>query len=96
MYRLENWSTGVRNPYLAPEQQALYLHGDVYDRPSYEDGESISTTRIANVDGNVITTRSGSVYLLGEPDPKFIEYCKEQGVYVPTKEVPIKEIKNDN
>ncbi len=96
MCRLEKWYTRVSSPYAAPEQQAIYLHGEVFDHPSFQDGKTIGTSRIIDVNGNKITTKSGTMYLLGEPDPEFVEYCEENGVHVPTKEVPIKEIKNDN
>ncbi len=95
MYRLENWCTRINDPYAAPELQSIYLHGAVHDHPSFEDGKSISTSNIVDVKGNKITTSSGSVYLLGEPDLMFVAYCIENGVHVPTKEVPIKGIKNE-
>jgi len=90
-YRLENWCTrSDANPYLPPESQRLYLSGEVYNHPSYEDGHRISTSCINKIYGNVITTKSGTLYVLGEPDPDFIKHCKEVGCHVPTKEVPIK------
>ncbi len=95
-YRLENWCTRVSNPYQAPELQSLCLHGEVYNHPSYNEGEPIGTSNIVKVDGNRITTKSGSVYVLGEPAKEFVEYCKEIGCHVPTKETPIKEHTDDN
>jgi len=95
MYRLENWCVrSDANPYQPPEMQSIYLSGEVYDHTRWEDGERISTSNIKKADGNVITTQTGSVYTLGEPDPEYIKYCEDNGGHVPTKEVPIKEISN--
>ena len=94
MYRLESWSTDNGGPYIAPENQWLCLRGNVYNHPEYNDGRHIHTSAIKSVDGNKITTETGSVYILGEPEKEFVEYCKTRGGHVPTKEVPIKEISN--
>ena len=88
--RLENWSvTGSADLYTPPERQSRRLQGEVYDNPKFEDGERIYTSLIMVVDGNVISTRN-SVYTLGEPDPKYVEWCQENGHHVPTPELPIK------
>jgi hypothetical protein len=48
-------------------------HIDMHMRLYYEDGghraNLIRTSRIIDIDGNIITTFSGSVYVLGEMDP---------------------------
>ena len=88
--RLENWSTtGSDDPYRPPEQQTRWLQGEVYDHLYQQDGQRIRTSIIIGVDGRVVTTRN-SVYTLGEPDPKFVEWCHENGHHVPTSEEPIK------
>jgi hypothetical protein len=66
-----------------------HLSGQVYGHPSFDDGEIIHTSDIKSVDGNKVSTRN-SVYTLGKPDPKFVEWCKANGCHVPTKEEPIK------
>lgn len=48
-------------------------HIDMHMRLYYEDGDRranvIRTSRIMDIDGNIITTFNGSVYVLGEMDP---------------------------
>lgn len=93
-YKLENWSVQTTNPYLPLEASKAYLAGDVYGHPKYPDGHRILTSRPIKVDGRVITTYSGSVYELGEPDPKYLEWMNKNGrVYNP--EQPIKILTED-
>lgn len=92
MIRIENWSLVERdaNPYLAPELKNRHLHGVVYGHPRWADGTSVVTSSIKDVDGCIVETHSGSVYELGEPAAEYVEWCKKNGVRVPTKEEPIK------
>lgn len=71
--RLENWSVVVRDPdpYKAPEAQQACLSGNVYDHPTYSDGNVITTSRIVKVEDGKVHTVSGSVYELGEVDPEY-------------------------
>lgn len=71
--RLENWSIVQRNPdpYKAPELQRQYLHGKIFGHPDYEDGTEITTSAIWAIRDNLIITKSGSEYALGEVDPKY-------------------------
>ena len=71
--KLENWSVvaGMANPYQAPEQCVQCLHGTVYGHPRFEDGSSITTSRIVRAQGGIIETFSGSLYELGEVDPVY-------------------------
>jgi len=88
--RLENWSTtGSDDPYQPPEHQTRRLQGNVYNHPRFNDGRSIRTSSIVSIDGGTVTTKN-SVYTLGEPDPRFVEWCRENGHHVPTPEEPIK------
>jgi len=88
--RLENWSiTCSADPYRPPERQTRQLRGEVYGHPRRPDGEHIRTSSIVSAGGGTVTTRN-SVYTLGEPDPKFVEWCRENGHHVPTSEEPIK------
>jgi len=80
MFRLENWSMFVDpNPYLAPELQRGHLTGTVYGNPSFEDGASITTSYIIeiNVRKGYAKTRSGSEYVLGNPHPEWVGWLKE-------------------
>jgi len=88
--RLENWLvTGTADPYLSPELQRKQISGEVYGHPTRPNGRRILTSAILRIDGNVITT-GNSVYTLGEPDPVYVEWCRENGHHVPTPEQPIK------
>lgn len=82
--RLEQWavtySAGtIMDPYKAPELYHKGLCGAVYNNPEFNDGEIITTTRLVKIerqeDGKVLaTTRSGSVYELGEVNPLYEEF----------------------
>jgi hypothetical protein len=74
MKHLNNWS--VRSdpaPYTAPELRRIYLAGDV-------DGKPRTTSRVASVKGCVVTTRSGSIYLLKDPAPAYLAWMAENGI----------------
>lgn len=91
--RLENWSvvgpTEV-DPYTPPEAVKRYLAGEVYGSENFAEGYKIQTSSIMEVKGGKVTTRSGSVYELGEPEGAFVDFCRLAGCHVPTKEEPIK------
>ena len=90
--RIENWSLSedMDNPYQAPECRAVRLHGDVFGHPRLGNMEGVITSSIKDVDGDLVWTSSGSLYLLGKPSPAYVEWCKAEGHYVPTAEQPIK------
>jgi hypothetical protein len=92
MIRIENWSLSMDNdnPYQAPEQRKKRLHGDVYNHPRLGDLKDVTTSSIVSVDGCMVETRSGTVYELGEPSADYVNWCREHGTRVPTKEEPIK------
>jgi len=75
--KLERWSIVSRpllNPFLAPEQVRLSLHGRVYGNPNFMDGESITTTSIQGliVEGDMVKIKTkNSIYELGEVDPGY-------------------------
>jgi len=70
--RLENWSVGSNaSSYTAPELVSLRLHGNVYGHPRFDEGEEVTTSAIDKIDGDVVVTRSGSRYELGEVDPEY-------------------------
>ena len=86
---LKDWSITTLSPYTAPEI-GMCLTGTAYGHPKHQDGQKIRTSPILKVDKNIVTTESGSIYELDEPNPKFVEYCKEAGGHIPTKYNPIK------
>ena len=63
MYKLECWSicpasNGALSNYRPPEAQGIAVQAKKSTRPNFEDG--ILTTRIINIQGRVVTTRSGT------------------------------------
>jgi hypothetical protein len=76
--RLENWSAGkdMNDPYQAPETLSLKLQGNVYNHPNFRDGDRVCTSSVVEVSARIVQTSSGSIYYLGEPNPKYLEYLK--------------------
>jgi hypothetical protein len=91
MIKLENWSLGNApdDMYYAPEVRKVRLSGDVYNHPRFEDGKKVTTSSVKEVNGKVITTSSGSVYELGEPEKEYLDYLKSIN-YTFDPENPIK------
>jgi hypothetical protein len=71
--KLENWSIVQEelNPYQPPEMHRQCLHGKVYHHPDHADGTEITTSVIVDAHNRIVTTRSGSEYILGEVDPEY-------------------------
>ena len=85
MPRLEKWGA-VRddyNLYLAPELRNWLLTGEVLDSSKFPDGHRVITSPIVEftVEEDLVTakTRSGTLYVLGQPDPKFIKVLEAKG-----------------
>lgn len=79
---LRQWSVvgDPRTPYLATEHRSICLAGIPFGHPTMQDGKSIVTSPVAETDGRVVTTRSGSVYRLeGAPSDKFLAWLTERG-----------------
>ena len=96
MQILKGWSVcleeGEVDPYIAPELIRPRLQGRVYNHSGrFQDGDFIVTTKVIDKteDGGIITA-SGSVYYLQEPDPQYVDWCKEKGLHIPTDKEPIK------
>ena len=92
MITLDNWCVCFHrlDDHVAPESRHPYLHGIIKGHPLHKDGKEVTTSMITNVDGDKITTRSGTVYMLLEPEKKYVETCKENGWHIPTVNEPIK------
>lgn len=73
MPRIEHWSvaTRERDHYLSPELQTPCLQGVVYGHPIFKDGGYILTARIIGKRGELIKTRTGNFYELGEVDTEY-------------------------
>jgi hypothetical protein len=101
---IDCWSLNTRfdNPYIAPECYYPSVCGKVYShvytdgRTGKEDGTVITTSAVNKTEktpkGMVVTTLSGSRYLLGDPDPAYINYCEDNGYHVPTKDKPFRDM----
>lgn len=64
--KLENWY-----PVLG-----LWINGDVYGNPRFEDGDHISTSRVQHLherDGKLFAHTLNSIYELGTPQADFAE-----------------------
>jgi hypothetical protein len=90
MYVLKNWSVSYRtdDPWVAPECNPKCLKGNRYGNG--EEGRGVLTSAIVKIDGKKITTFSGSVYILEEPDPNYLQWMKKEG-YNFDPENPIKD-----
>lgn len=83
MKTIEQWST-YRGPFTAPEVPPC-IKGKL--------GEKwIITSSVRRAEGRRVTTESGSVYVLGEPDPKWLEWLASND-YQFDPQNPIKTVK---
>ncbi len=73
MITIANWKVVdlSNNPYLAPELRQSGLGGLVFNHPKFKAGCPVTTSAIQKVEGNIVTTYSGSVYRLGNVDPNY-------------------------
>ena len=97
---LERWysrSSGWSNIYLPPEDECnmMCLKGTTLNDHRREDGKRIRTTPIVKAEGRVVTTQSGAVYLLGEPDKKWLVWLHGRGEKF-DPENPVKIIRRSN
>lgn len=75
MKTISNWRTTLcpSRPYLPPEaHDHLHVEGDI-------DGKTKVTSRIVKAEGDLITTKSGSVYQLGAPSADWLQWLAERG-----------------
>jgi len=76
-YTLNSWSVvgcSGTDKYTAPEL-ALKCMAGIRD-----DGKSVTTSNIISCNGPVIETRNSVYLLVGEPDPVWVEWCKQNGI----------------
>jgi len=84
--KIENWALHYINNF---DFSKGILSGQIYGSTKYKDGSWIRTSRIQKVEGRFVYTLN-SVYELGEPSDDYVEWCKDEGTYVPTEEEPIR------
>jgi len=95
MFVLKNWAVfSDSNPYTPPECHKIYLKGNVYNHPEFNNGSFIQTSTVTKVKGNVIYTKSGSIYRLENPDAEYLDWCKKTKQHIPTEDEPIKILDN--
>jgi hypothetical protein len=82
MHQLEQWALRTLRPgsFTAPEFADLVLTGYVLEHPKHTSGKRVRTSPVVQVQGNRVTTASGSVYILGEPEEGYAQYCREIGL----------------
>lgn len=83
MPRLENWSVTAasNNPFLDPVCQSKRLHGNVYDNPNFNDGDSINTSVLKEFDyKNRLAKTRNTEYKLGEIDKDYEKYLEENNI----------------
>jgi hypothetical protein len=68
IYHLHRWGV-IGEDYKAPELRMIRLVGF-----RNQEEKRISTSYVDHVDGRVITTISGSVYILDDIDPEYLEW----------------------
>ena len=91
--RIERWAVKPArgSDFSAPEVRGIRLRGDVFGHPRHPDGNRVSTGPIVKVEGRTVTTESGSVYVLGAPDPRYLEWLAEEGIaFNPEKPIVVK------
>ncbi|MFH2028296.1 MAG: hypothetical protein ABIJ08_04120 [Nanoarchaeota archaeon] len=79
--KIDNWSVVNTDFYKPPElrQANLQIQGNVYNHPRFSNGHRVITSIITKAEGNWIQTYSGSEYILGDPNPNYIEWMKING-----------------
>lgn len=73
---LDKWGMAANdNPYQPPEMRTWSFKGEVYGHPRFKDKHYVRTSVpvACSVDEMMVQTASGSVYLLGEPDPEYLK-----------------------
>jgi hypothetical protein len=53
------------------------------------DGKCVFTSRVKKVNGNEVTTLSGTIYKLLTPHPDYTQWCIDNNYHVPTEAEPI-------
>lgn len=71
--KVERWCVVSRMDYgfQPPDVPGKCLQGLVMGHRLYADGKAITTSRVVHRKGDLVLTRSGSEYELGEPDPRY-------------------------
>lgn len=71
-----NWYGRYRDPYQHEFTDMTIgncLHGKVYGHPLIEDGHRVHTSIIKKIEGDIVTTQTGTLYRLGEINPCYLK-----------------------
>jgi hypothetical protein len=85
-YHLHRWSVIDTDPYAAPEARKLRLRGY-----RDQDAKRVHTSMVVEVRGREVETYSGSIYILEDIDPDYLDFLEELGeVYDPENPIRVK------
>jgi hypothetical protein len=90
--RIENWGVIFRTSvdvHLPPECRPLSLSGNVFGHARYPDGEPITTSVLRSSTGRIVRTKNTD-YVLGVPNPEYVQFLKDNGLPPIDEEEPIK------
>ncbi len=73
-------------PYAEPNGPNLSVAGELE-----ENGKGLRTSSVRSYENSIITTYSGSKYLLGQVRQDYVEWCRKNGYHIPTNEQPVKD-----
>lgn len=86
-YYLHRWSVVGGDPYRPPEENVIRLSGF-----RDQDERKINTSVIVGVNGREVTTYSGSVYILEDIDPDYLNFLNDTGkIYDPINPIKVKD-----
>ena len=80
---IKNWRVvaGPSTPYTAPECIGRHLQGEVYDHPSFTDGEKVTSSQLRSMEQGVAVTYN-TTYKLGHPSEDYAFWCIRNGYNV--------------
>ncbi len=88
--QIDNWACVSDDPFAPPELRCLYLHGTIKGHPTRPDGQKVKTSNIVRSEGDLVFTKN-SIYKLGQPDPKWLDWMEENGIqFDPENPIKIK------
>lgn len=76
---IENWAL-VMDRFVKPEdiknfRTLVGLHGQVFGHPDFEPGHYVLTSWVKGQKDDLVITKTGSEYKLGEPSPEYMAFC---------------------
>lgn len=84
--RIDNWRVGSNQTgYTAPEAVCYMLVGEIQDHPNYygrgpttwDTPKKVQTSYITGAKGRIVTTRSGTKYILGRINPAYRKWLRK-------------------